>query len=308
MRLLCPLAVLCATLAAQTPDYFPLQSGNQYVYQPSGAGAADRVMEVGKPEAAPSGVMVYPLAGFSPQDLRVRLTPENKLVRFDPETGSDAVLLDFAAPEDQPFPTVIDPCSTSAAVRTRAGSYSGPIGTFDTVLIVEYSGPCADAGIQRDIFLPYIGLVQRTESSIAGPRTYDLTYALVGGVTQVAGAHVSFGLSLDRSSYKAGDKVAARLSLRNTRPEPLVLDFNSGQEFDVAIVDAAGKEVYRWSAGRMFAQMLHDLSITGEKNWAAQLALPAGLAPGKYSAQAWLTATGTPAKRYSASAGFEIVK
>jgi hypothetical protein len=308
MRLLFPLALLGSVLGAQTPDYFPLQSGNQYLYQPTGVGASERVIQVGQPAPAPSGFTYYPLAGFSSRELRVRLTPDNRLVRLDPGTGSETLLLDFAAPELASFPTAIDPCSTSATILTRSGTYSGPIGSFDTALIVQYSGICADAGIVRDLFLPYIGLVQRTETSFTGPRTYDLAYALVGGVTQVAGPHVSFEISLDKISYQAGEKATARMALRNTRPEPLELQFGSGQEFDVLVIDAAGKEVYRWSAGRMFAQVLHSLTVSGEKNWVAQVSLPATLAPGKYSAQAYLTAVGAPPRRYSASAGFEIAR
>src|SRR4029079_11068766 len=75
-------------------------------------------------------------------------------------------------------------CKQTGRVVSRDASYKGPIGTFNGgVIEIQYDpGTCADAGLIRELYLPYVGLLQRTEQSIAGPRLYDLVYARIGGV------------------------------------------------------------------------------------------------------------------------------
>lgn len=125
--------------------------------------------------------------------------------------------------------------------------------------------------------------------------------AMAGGLMQGATQPVAVALALDGVT---STRVLAHLTLSTA--SKLILGFSSGQEYDAAIVNSAGKEVYRWSAGKMFAQTLHNVELTTEQQWVVDTSPTPALAPGKYSLQVWLTVTGQPAKAYSASLPFEV--
>ena len=114
---------------------------------------------------------------------------------------------------------------------------------------------------------------------------------------------VSTALALDGV---AANKIAAHFTL--TTASKLTLEFSSAQEFDAAVVNSAGKEVFRWSAGRMFAEMLHSVDVVAEKQWPVTLSPTPALPPGKYVLRVWLTTMGQSAKPYSATVSFEVTQ
>jgi hypothetical protein len=187
----------------------------------------------------------------------------------------------------------VDPCNALSRVESREGKYSGPVGEFVNALRVRYTiAGCADAGVDSDVFLPYVGLVQRMVQTIAGPRAFELVYARLGEVAVITEPEVSFGVAVDRGAK------AVRLTLRNTTGAPLKLEFGSGQTFDVVVRDEDGKDVWRWSDGRGFTQALRSETVSGERVWV--VALPE-LKAGRYSVEGWLTTMGE--KRFAASCG-----
>ncbi len=284
------------TMSAQT-EYFPLQTGNLWIYR---AGAATRNIEVG-PEKAIDDHRYYQVTGM-PEDALVRFTDSGTLVAY--EEGKETEWARFGAPEGVTYETGMGRCQQQATITSRAARYSGPIGGFNNALEIIYSGGvCADAGLQRDVYLPWVGLVERTETTFAGPRKYELVYARLGGVTVISAPEVGFGLTLDQSVYAPGSVMVARISLRHSHPEPLALTFSSGQTYDITIRNEAGDVVYRWSKRKAFTQVLRTVNFpAGEKNWTESI--PVDFPPGKYTARAWLVTTG--GKDYLASVGFEV--
>ncbi len=117
------------------------------------------------------------------------------------------------------------------------------------------------------------------------------------------GATQPVQVSLALDGVTAG-RVLAHLTLATTTK--MSIEFSSGQEFDAAISDSAGKVVHRWGAGKMFAQMVHSLDVAPEKQWVVDVPVTPVLPPGKYSLQVWLLISGQPAKAYSASVPFEV--
>ena len=111
---------------------------------------------------------------------------------------------------------------------------------------------------------------------------------------QVVGVEQN-GLALRLESlkpdYRAGDRPGFRLHLANTTDRPLTLEFRNAQRFDVTVRDASGREVWRWSAGQMFAQVIGEVVLPprGERTWT--VTAPASLPPGRYAATAVVTAT-----------------
>jgi len=112
------------------------------------------------------------------------------------------------------------------------------------------------------------------------------------------------GMSLEcsLSVTVSEDGVGFTYDVTNAGDEPIELQFSDAQETDLVVEDAHGTEVWRWSAGRMFAQMLQQKELgpaetaTYEFEWDDP-------EPGEYEATATLAATNADC---GASAAFEV--
>jgi len=72
-------------------------------------------------------------------------------------------------------------------------------------------------------------------------------------------------LSTDNVVYQSGEIITIKLKVFNYSAETIDFHFNSSQRYDFIIEDKEGNEVWRWSEGRMFAQMLGE-KILGPNN------------------------------------------
>lgn len=110
-------------------------------------------------------------------------------------------------------------------------------------------------------------------------------------------------LKTDKSTYGRGETVNFTITARNTGATPRVLNFSSGQNFDITATPRDGEEeqndtepVWRWSRGRMFTRMLRRITLAPgeEMNWTAtweQTTNNGDAAPrGEYTMRATLTA------------------
>jgi hypothetical protein len=312
-------------LYAVHPDYLPLEPGNQWIYRSSGRlGTGVWVLEVVKTEILDGKVYsrVRGLPGVGGGEMLLRMDEDGRLYLGDPEKrGLEEVWASFGAPEGVPYRTGVDPCNREAKIESRKARYTGPVGEFDQALKIAYlPAGCADAGLTEEIFLPYVGLLRRTMTTIAGPVSYDLIYARMGGVTVISEREVAFQLALDRPVYYADfmppvdprrsvPQMTARLTLRSTHEPPIPLQFASGQSYDLVLQTEDGRVVYRWSEGKAFIQVIRLESFgPGERNYVVVVALGdqdgKPLPQGRYMAEGWLTTMGP--RLYSATVGFEI--
>ena len=302
-------------------DYFPLQLGNQWIYRTGNLPQPQTVtVEVTQTEIFQDRVY-YLVKGLPPGEAWLRMSEEGTLYAWDSGQKQERVWVAFATPEGGSYETAISPCNRRATIASRSANYKGPVGDFTWALQIDYPpGPCMDAGITREFYLPYVGLVHRAETTIAGPRTYDLIYARLGGTVVISEPEMAFNLSLDKAVYTANlmppvdpKRVAplmtARLSLRHTQPEPLRLSFSSGQTYELILWNERGEPEYRWSDGKFFTQAMRSVDFpAGEQNWVIVIPLAAKdgspLPRGSYAAEAWLTTT--EGKIYAATVGFRI--
>lgn len=233
------------------------------------------------------GQTFYELRGFRDRSWWLRRDDEGRIWSW--EDGAERLWYAFETPEGDVYQTALPSCCGRAMVTSKKARYGGGLGEFNNMLEQRYPG-VFQVGIDRELFLPYVGMVHRTEN-IGGPAiaTYDLIYARLGDTFVAAAPEQGFTLSLANGRL-------ARLALRHTTGEPLRLNFPSGQSFDVVIRDAAGEEFYRWSTGKGFTLALRSVDIEGERQWAVEL--PEWPAGGGYTLEAWLTTIG--ARRYSA--------
>jgi len=102
-------------------------------------------------------------------------------------------------------------------------------------------------------------------------------------------------LSTDNVVYQSGEIITIKLKVFNYSTETIDFHFNSSQRYDFIIEDEKGNEVWRWSDGRMFAQMLGE-EILGLNNpviiYAAEY--KGKLSPGYYKITGILVAKDRP--------------
>jgi hypothetical protein len=275
------LSLLAAALSAQTL-YLPLDEGNFWLYHGSGGSL---VVEVGR-SAEFHGNTWHAVRGLTGAgEAWVRNDAEGRILIWDESAAEERVLLDAAAPEGASFRTWADPCNREARIESRHSRYSGPAGEFDYALLIRYApGPCMDAGLESEYWLPWVGLLRRVRITLAGPREHDLVYARLGGVTYVRAPQTGFSLALTPS----GSTLLASITIRHTLPWPLTLHFSSSQRFDIIAYDSNGKEFYQWSRGRAFLTVMGEETIRGEKTWTAEIPVREW-PPGDYVIRAWLT-------------------
>ncbi len=126
-----------------------------------------------------------------------------------------------------------------------------------------------------------------------------------GESVPAAGSGFEARLRLEREDGRQADTLAAGetlvlvLTLRNPADSPLRLPLSTAQTHDFSITTDDGRELWRWSAGRRFAQVLTELELApGEERsfrgaWSQRSADGSPAPPGRYRAGAWIGARGT---------------
>ena len=277
-------------------DYFPLQTGNQWIYRVSGGPSGVRVPTTFITEITSTrtleGKEYFQLEGLPSGTLLLRRNEAGTLVFFSERDRAEHNWVAFEATTGEAFRTEIDPCNTTAVIQSKNAELHGAIGDFrEGALRVGY-GPiqCADAGLIAETFLPYVGLAQRRMSNIAGEVVWDLIYTRLGRFTSFSESDRSFQVSLNGVRFAPDEPITVRMALHGATATPWELTFPSGQDFDIVIRNSNGEEVYRWSEGRFFTQAVRTLRITGERNFVA--AIRPNLAAGTYSLMAVLAVLG----------------
>lgn len=110
--------------------------------------------------------------------------------------------------------------------------------------------------------------------------------------------HDTITSSLD---VKVAEEVTFRFHVTNSSPKRVELRFPNGQTHDLAVFDAQGREVWRWSRGRMFTQAIQNKmlatsdTITFTETWRPEHA-------GTYTAVASLLSANYPVEQRTAFA------
>lgn len=103
-------------------------------------------------------------------------------------------------------------------------------------------------------------------------------------------AKAPIAASLDVSVSGTRD-VRFALHVTNRADKNVELMFPSGQTHEFIVKDAAGKEVWRWSEGRMFTQALQSKLLAGSETTTYQESWTAGARSGRYTVVASLRST-----------------
>lgn len=102
-------------------------------------------------------------------------------------------------------------------------------------------------------------------------------------MTNASPAGLDLLVATDKSAYARGEPILVTLQVVNRGSGPVELRFLTAQRYDVLIRDAQGRQVWRWSDGQMFAQVLGQESIEPGRKIAYRVTVRERLAPGSYT-------------------------
>lgn len=292
-------AALILSQAAAARTFLPVETGNSWVYR-SSQGQDSFTVSVGLPFAI-GGKTYYALNGYTTERLLIRQAEDGDLVWLDEEAGREQPLARFANP-GLPYQITTGSCALRAEVSARPADYNGPAGKLASALEIRYQPVnCADAGFDQDLYLENIGLVRRTVTTFAGPRTYELVSARVGKWSFSAAPAALTRLTFEppvisRVSDADALRFQATLRISVLGMDPVRLRYSSSQPYELVMRDSAHNVVYRWSERRVFLPVVReDEEIVGERAFTIDAEVPGGrLADGVYQVEAWLTNMDNP--------------
>ena len=93
---------------------------------------------------------------------------------------------------------------------------------------------------------------------------------------------------------KVRDGIEFDFRVTNNTPRQVELLFPTGQTHELVVVDSLGREVWRWSEGRMFTQATLNKLLESSATHAWQAAWRAEVPPGRYVAIASLLSENKP--------------
>lgn len=98
-------------------------------------------------------------------------------------------------------------------------------------------------------------------------------------------------------------RVELTLYLTNARTVPVVFTFPTAQRYDFGVIGESGQEVWRWSDGMSFTQVLTTDTLAPGETWRWTAEWSPGNRTGQYTAVAELTARETSLQQ---RVGFEL--
>ena len=185
-------AVLVSTLAGA--EFLPLAPGNTWIYR-SAQTQTEFTIRVGTSllYLGTTGKAYHSLHGYASQPVYVRADENGSLYSVDIDTNAETLFISFDETRRHRWPAPYRPCQLEGEVEPVRIPYIGSAGRIEAALSILYrSYNCADAGIQHEFFAENIGMLRRTEGSIAGPVIYDLVYARVGTMIVAEAPSTSF--------------------------------------------------------------------------------------------------------------------
>lgn len=120
-----------------------------------------------------------------------------------------------------------------------------------------------------------------------GPRSHSSASPTVEH--RVGDAPVASSLNV-----RVGRQVEFAFHVTNNGRKRLEINFPSGQTHDIAVLDSTGREVWRWSEGRMFTQSLQNKVLGSNETVSYQEKWNPADAKGTFTAVAKLTSANFP--------------
>jgi len=166
-------------------------------------------------------------------------------------------------------------------------------------------------GLMRRLAVLYAAWLPLPRRVVLGallmPLALGASPARAGGEASTAGpTALEIGLELldasgaESGTFRPGEPITLRITVGNPGTTLQRLDFSSARTHDAIVRTTGGREVWRWSHGRQFAQMLSQLTLApGESHelslrWDPSQSGGAGAREGDYVAVGLVPALGAP--------------
>lgn len=288
-----PALALAVAGALPAADPLPLEPGNYWVYREERSGQSFTI-RVSQPVWFQDGRTYHYLSGYAGDKALVRYNEFGNLVSLNEETGQESIVIGFGERAPGWWASHGRPCEIEGQIQRGNSTYEGPSGRWAQATAILYrTFTCADAGVTGELFTENIGMLRRTETSFAGPRTFDLVYARVGNQTIETRDRARFSVSVEQPLDKDELRVTLRIDLGYT--PSIRLNFPTSQTFDVALRDESGRIVWAWSDGRGFAQVFEQRPIGNV--WSETISIPGRAADlQNHTIEGWLTTAPGEAK------------
>ena len=300
LLLMCSAGAMLPSLYAgegAPPTMFPLELGNQWVYETED-GRYSFSIQVSTPVYV-GGKSYFMVNGYSygqkyRNQIFLRQAEDGSLHFYEEESEQDLPLTLFEHIPGAWFASRLSHCDEEGQVLEDKEPWRFGSTNIASATVIRYRNfSCNDLGLEKEVYVENLGLVQRTMNTFQGSLEFRLVYARVGNLIYRNGASAALSLDLDRShaTREAGATTGSpvRIKLRYTVGPNYSgsLRFRSGQPYDVFLVDASGNEVWRWSDTEAYIQPIQEVGFSGYLEYDAYL--PAHRFPeGEYTLQGWL--------------------
>ena len=197
------------------------------------------------------------------QDQWIWTSDNSQQVYWLNNNGDVDLLIDFDDPIGTEYSVDIDGCTDYAKLQNKQTPLNTALAHFERVLQIEFTGHCRDGGLLSASFVEGVGLVQWQTQSIAGPVSHDLYNASIQGVDypKLHGLQVSTQMDSGLFDLNKKTHAAAFILIQNNNESDINLTFNSGQKFEIEILDEQSNIVNRWSNNRLFTEAIQTVSI-----------------------------------------------
>src|SRR5262249_21064054 len=243
-------------------SYFPLQAGNEWTYQRTTPGGVVETFKTAISEPTTGGGEFFQVTGYFGMERTLKSSPDGGVIEVDTGVaGSNNLwyLMDAAVGKtwrftlaqtvDERPPECLDGSLLTMGSRTE--KITVPAGSFNDVLRIDFQSPCFDAGVRSEWFAPGVGLVRRTEDSIAGEIVTELVRARIDGHV-LPSPVVTATLSLDRVVYEDASstpgggpapELQAVFTIANPLDDPIAFSFPGCPGVDLEVIDETGAVV-----------------------------------------------------------------
>jgi len=238
--------ISCCEVYSQTPgdsSCFPLEVGNQWIYQTTGYPFADTAAVVDTQRI--SGKLYYAVkqsyyeyVWFRKEDDKIFIV-DTVAIELDTSHVREYLLFDFAADSGKSWEVPLENesliCDYSGTItlESRTDTVETPAGVFTNCIRFSRNVPCADAGIFKEWYAPGTGRVAYLQDSFSGMRTFVLS-----------ALHIPTALNDSPESYHA-----LRFMLLRNYPNPfnprtwIVFELPRQLDVVVDIYDIRGRKI-----------------------------------------------------------------
>ena len=267
----CVSAVICGS-KAEAGEFMPWQKGDSATFVDSFNNSSLVQIEgqIGE------WVRLSNFAGFGPLWINASSDDEKVYLRTG-DRKSKQLFVDFDEPVGTENVVDIQPCNKGKVViRDKNVEVDTPAGKFEGAVLLGFETNCADGGVLSAWFVPSVGPVRWESSNITGVVTSEMINAEIGDVELPLGLIVNASLPnpvivIDMEPSVGPDRpvpvVRAFMTIKNNTGNNLTYIFNSGQQFEISLINDEGVVVSRWSRGMAFTEAIETRVLNDGQTW-----------------------------------------